>query len=84
MLGNISETSGRIVNERTFPLAAEGYPVERDDLATITPYIQHTIRRMGDLVLNLAPPDALPATPLLAARHHRGGDPKHSRAESPR
>ncbi|MDV6246976.1 Tn3 family transposase (plasmid) [Rhodococcus opacus] len=33
-------------------LAAEGYPVDTDDLATITPYIQHTIRRMGDLVLN--------------------------------
>ncbi|MBT8163036.1 Tn3 family transposase [Arthrobacter sp. GN70] len=34
-------------------LAAEGYPVDSDDLATITPYIQHTVRRMGDLVLNL-------------------------------
>lgn len=50
-------------------LAAEGYPVERDDLATITPYIQHTIRRMGDLVLNLAPPDKPPPTRLdLEAR----------------
>ncbi|WP_344190228.1 Tn3 family transposase, partial [Acrocarpospora corrugata] len=45
-------------------LAAEGYPVERDDLATITPYIQHTIRRMGDLVLNLAPPEQAPMTRL--------------------
>jgi hypothetical protein len=45
-------------------LAAEGYPVERDDLATITPYIQHTIRRMGDLVLNLAPPEKAPTTRL--------------------
>jgi TnpA family transposase len=44
-------------------LAAEGYPVDTDDLATITPYIQHTIRRMGDLVLNLAPPEA-PVTRL--------------------
>ncbi|WP_054248383.1 Tn3 family transposase [Rhodococcus opacus] len=33
-------------------LAAEGYPVDTDDLATITPYIQHTIRRMGDLIWN--------------------------------
>jgi hypothetical protein len=45
-------------------LAAEGYPVERDDLATITPYIQHTIRRMGELVLNLTPPEQAPATRL--------------------
>jgi TnpA family transposase len=45
-------------------LAAEGFPVDPDDLATITPYIQHTIRRMGDLVLNLTPPDAVPVTRL--------------------
>jgi TnpA family transposase len=43
-------------------LAAEGYPVDTDDLATITPYIQATIRRMGDLVLNLSPPEQAPAT----------------------
>ncbi|MFD4433703.1 Tn3 family transposase [Nocardia sp. NPDC058497] len=45
-------------------LAADGYPVDTDDLATITPYIQHTIRRMGDLMLNLAPPDHTPVTRL--------------------
>ncbi|WP_260850846.1 transposase [Rhodococcus sp. WB9] len=45
-------------------LAAEGYPVDTDDLATITPYIQHTIRRMGDLVLNLSPPEQAPVTRL--------------------
>ncbi|WP_257226304.1 Tn3 family transposase [Rhodococcus opacus] len=45
-------------------LAAEGYPVDTDDLATITPYIQHTIRRMGDLVLNLSPPQQAPVTRL--------------------
>jgi TnpA family transposase len=45
-------------------LAAEGYPVDTDDLATITPYIQHTIRRMGDLVLNLTPPEEIPVTRL--------------------
>lgn len=45
-------------------LAAEGYPVDTDDLATITPYIQHTIRRMGVLVLNLSPPEQAPVTRL--------------------
>ncbi|WP_269458685.1 Tn3 family transposase [Micromonospora purpureochromogenes] len=43
-------------------LAAEGHPVDHDDLATITPYITHTIRRLGDLVLD--PPDAVPTTRL--------------------
>ena len=45
-------------------LAAEGHPVDQDDLATITPYIRHTIRRLGDLVLDLDPPDAAPTTRL--------------------
>jgi TnpA family transposase len=45
-------------------LAAEGHPVDHDDLAAITPYITHTIRRLGDLVLDLDPPDAVPATRL--------------------
>ena len=45
-------------------LAAEGYPVDTDDLATIAPYIQHTIRRMGDLELNLTPPEQMPVTRL--------------------
>lgn len=45
-------------------LAAEGHPVDTDDLATITPYITHTIRRMGDLVLNLSPPEEAPVTRL--------------------
>lgn len=45
-------------------LAAEGYPVERDDLATVTPYVQHTIRRMGNLVLDLAPSEETPVTRL--------------------
>jgi Tn3 transposase DDE domain len=30
-------------------LAAEGHPIDHDDLATITPYITHTIRRLGGL-----------------------------------
>jgi hypothetical protein len=46
------------------PINARPSPVERDDLATMTPYIQHTIRRMGDLVLNLTPPEQAPATRL--------------------
>ncbi|WP_201762173.1 MULTISPECIES: Tn3 family transposase, partial [unclassified Nonomuraea] len=34
-------------------LAAEGYPVDTDDLATVSPYITHTIRRFGNWTLNL-------------------------------
>lgn len=45
-------------------LAAGGQPVDHDDLATITPYITHTIRRLGDLVLDLDPPEAIPTTRL--------------------
>lgn len=45
-------------------LAAEGHSVDHDDLATITPYITHTIRRLGDLVLDLDPPNAVPTTRL--------------------
>lgn len=45
-------------------LAAEGHPVDPDDLATITPYITRTIRRFGDWVLNLTPPEAIPVTRL--------------------
>jgi len=45
-------------------LAAEGHPVDTDDLATITPYITRTIRRFGDWVLDLKPPDGSPVTRL--------------------
>jgi hypothetical protein len=38
-------------------LAAEGHPVNTDDLATFTPYITRAIRRFGDWVLDLKPPD---------------------------
>ncbi|GAA3470495.1 hypothetical protein [Nonomuraea roseola] len=44
--------------------AAEGHPVDLDDLATISPYITHTIRRFGNWTLNLSPPDQAPATRL--------------------
>ncbi len=45
-------------------LAAEGHPVDTDDLATITPYITRTIRRFGDWVLDLKPPPGSPVTHL--------------------
>ena len=45
-------------------LAAEGHPVDTDDLATISPYVTRTIRRFGDWVLDLAPPAGAPATRL--------------------
>jgi hypothetical protein len=46
-------------------LAAEGHPVDPDDLATITPYITRTIRRFGDWVLDLKPPDGLSFSHLV-------------------
>lgn len=45
-------------------LAAEGHPVDTDDLATVSPYITHTIRRFGNWTLNLTPPDQIPTTRL--------------------
>ncbi|MBF6074270.1 hypothetical protein IU498_06445 [Nocardia beijingensis] len=59
-------------------LASDGHPIDTDDLATIFPYITHTIRRFGDWALDLCPPDALPVTTLDRAggavprRHYRG------------
>lgn len=45
-------------------LAAEGHPVDPDDLATVSPYITRNIRRFGEYVLDLAPPEAQPDTRL--------------------
>ncbi|MEV8636662.1 Tn3 family transposase [Streptosporangium sp. NPDC051023] len=45
-------------------IAAEGHPIDPDDLATISPYITHTIRRFGNWTLNLTPPAAAPTTRL--------------------
>jgi len=45
-------------------LIDEGWEVDPVDLATITPYITRTIRRFGDRVLNLTPPEAVPVTYL--------------------
>lgn len=52
-------------------LAADGHPIDTDDLATISPYITHTIRRFGDWVLDLSPPDAAPVTMLDRVRCSR-------------
>ncbi|WP_199786467.1 MULTISPECIES: Tn3 family transposase [Actinomycetes] len=45
-------------------LAGDGHPIDPDDLATISPYITHTIRRFGDWVLDLSPPETVPVTTL--------------------
>ncbi|MBE3009886.1 hypothetical protein IL992_11885 [Microbispora sp. NEAU-D428] len=45
-------------------IAADGHPVDLDDMATISPYITHVIRRFGDWILNLTPPTANPTTRL--------------------
>jgi TnpA family transposase len=37
-------------------LSREGWNIDPDDLATVTPYITSTIRRFGDWVLDLNPP----------------------------
>lgn len=43
-------------------LRAEAYPVHPEDVATLSPYLTHHIRRFGDYVLDLSPPpDPLPA-----------------------
>ncbi|GAA1719949.1 hypothetical protein GCM10009734_24860 [Nonomuraea bangladeshensis] len=39
-------------------------PVDPDDLATISPYITHVIRRFGNWILNLNPPATAPTTRL--------------------
>jgi hypothetical protein len=45
-------------------IAAEGQSVDVDDLATVSPYITHTVRRFGNWTLNLTPPDDVPNTRL--------------------
>ncbi|MFE3783998.1 hypothetical protein ACFXPA_38155 [Amycolatopsis sp. NPDC059090] len=45
-------------------LAGGGHPIATDDLATISPYLTHTIRRFGDSELDLSPPDAVPVITL--------------------
>jgi hypothetical protein len=45
-------------------IAAEGQSVDLGDLATVSPYITHTVRRFGNWTLNLTPPDDVPDTGL--------------------
>ncbi|MFI7455660.1 hypothetical protein ACIBQX_49955 [Nonomuraea sp. NPDC049714] len=45
-------------------IAADGHPVDLDDLAIISPYITHIIRRFGNWILNLTPPATAPTTSL--------------------
>lgn len=65
-------------------LAADGHPVDREDLATIVPYITHTVRRFGDWVLDLTPPETVPVTRLdlvpgaLFGADPAGGTPRVS------
>ena len=49
-------------------LAAEGWPADTDDLATISPYIARTIRRFGSWVVDLTPPSAAPASDDASAK----------------
>ncbi|MFI6497828.1 hypothetical protein [Nonomuraea typhae] len=45
-------------------IAAEGRAVDPDDLAAISPYITHVIRRFGNWILNLTLPSTDPTTQL--------------------
>jgi TnpA family transposase len=52
------------ITDAAAAVAAEGEPVDVDDLATISPYITHVIRRFGNWILNLTPPADAPTTRL--------------------
>ena len=52
------------ITDAASQIAAEGEPVHLDDLATVSPYITHTVRRFGNWTLNLTPPDQAPVTRL--------------------
>jgi TnpA family transposase len=45
-------------------LRAEGHPVPPEDVAALSPYLTHHIRRFGDYVLDLSPPPDPPPTHL--------------------
>jgi TnpA family transposase len=45
-------------------LVSEGYPVDLEDLATISPYLTEHIRRYGEWVLDTTPPPTMPQTRL--------------------
>ncbi|WP_328591774.1 transposase [Candidatus Frankia alpina] len=40
--------------------AADGHPVDPDDLATISPYLRENIRRFGEWILDTSPPEQTP------------------------
>ncbi|WP_131784470.1 Tn3 family transposase [Protofrankia symbiont of Coriaria ruscifolia] len=48
-------------------LVAEGWTVDPDDLATISPYIRENIRRFGEWVLDTTPPEQTVTTRLDVA-----------------
>ena len=63
--GDVAERAGRMVLKALEnAIAAEGRPVDPDNLATISPYITYVIRRFGNWILNLTPPAAAPTTQL--------------------
>jgi Tn3 transposase DDE domain len=45
-------------------LRAEGHPVHPEDVAALSPYLTHHLRRFGDYVLDLSPPPDPPPTHL--------------------
>ncbi|NEW37853.1 hypothetical protein GV794_21815 [Nocardia cyriacigeorgica] len=53
--------SGRYRRGRGGPVRE---PARPDDLATISPDFTHTIRRFGDWILDLSPPEQGPVTRL--------------------
>ncbi|MFB9533796.1 hypothetical protein [Nonomuraea roseola] len=63
LLANFYSTALHITDAAD-AIAADGHPVDLDDLATISPYITHVIRRFGNWILNLTPPAANPTTRL--------------------
>jgi Tn3 transposase DDE domain len=49
-------------------LKAEGYPVKREDVAALSPYLTRHIKRFGDFFLDLSvPPQPLSASGLARA-----------------
>ncbi|WP_285774809.1 Tn3 family transposase [Microtetraspora sp. NBRC 13810] len=57
-------STARDITDAANASAADGHPVDLDDLATVSPYITHVIRRFGNWILNLTPPVANPTTRL--------------------
>ncbi len=60
----IYSTACDITTSAANQIAAEGEPVDLDDLAAVSPYITHTVRWFGNWIINLTPPDQAPSTRL--------------------